>query len=238
MIAAAVKRAHSHGMKAMAHIDTASDALICARNGVDLLAHGIEAPAVTEEEAREIAKSGIHLEPTLVNYHRFDELVAGHYEGSQIERESEAPEMIAAFSDDRIAAERKGLENGPFASWGEELEKYRLDRPRNLLKLWQAGVPVHAGTDAMGSIAAFAGGVHDELKFQVEAGLPPADVLLGATGRAAKFLDEKADFGTIEPGKAADLLLVKGNPLEDITATRNIVRVFIAGAPIQRLPPQ
>jgi imidazolonepropionase-like amidohydrolase len=106
------------------------------------------------------------------------------------------------------------------------------------MKLYQAGVPVHVGTDAMGSIAAFAGGVHDELRFQVEAGMPPYEVLMGATSRSARFLDANADYGTIEPGKAADLLLVRGNPLEDITTTRNIVQVFIAGTPITRVAPK
>ncbi len=102
------------------------------------------------------------------------------------------------------------------------------------MKLYAAGVPVHAGDDAQGSIGAFAGGYHDELLFEVQAGMPPAEVLLGATSRAAKFLDSHAEFGTIEPGKIADLVLVRGNPLEDISTTRDIVQVFIAGVPIER----
>ena len=233
-IRAAVRRAHADGMKVMAHIDTAEDALECARTGVDLLAHGIEAPAVTEAQAKEIAASGIHLEPTLVNFERFDELTDGHYQGSQLERESEPPDVLAAFSDEQIAKQRPEFEKSSFESWGRELVKYRAERPRNLMKLYAAGVPVHAGDDAQGSIGAFAGGYHDELKFQVEAGMPAAEVLLGATARAAKFLDAHADYGTIEPGKVADLVLVRGNPLEDISTTREIVRVFIAGVPIER----
>jgi len=225
-------------MKVAAHIDTADDALICARTGVDLLAHGIEAPAVTEEQAREIAASGIHLEPTLVNYERFDELVDGHYAGSRLERESEPPELLAAFSDEKIREQRPSLEKSSFNSWALELEKYRAERPRNLMKLYAAGVPVHAGDDSQGSIAAFAGGYHDELRMQVAAGMPAAEVLLGATSRAARFLDERADFGTVEAGKAADLVLVRGDPLSDISATSEIVQVFIAGIPIERHRPQ
>jgi imidazolonepropionase-like amidohydrolase len=234
MVRAAVRRAHGHGMKVAAHIDTANDALICARSGVDLLAHGIEAPAVTEEQAREIAASGIRMEPTLVNFERWDELAAGHYQGSALERESEPPELLAQFSDEKLRGQMEMWATSPFKSWGDELEKYRLERPRNLARLHAAGVPVLAGSDAMGSIAAFAGGYHDELRFQVEAGLPPGEVLLGATGRAADFLDAAAAFGTIEPGKAADLLLVRGNPLEDITSTRNIEQVFVGGIAVQR----
>lgn len=237
MIRAAVRKAHALGMKVAAHIDTADDALLCARTGVDLLAHGVEAPALTDAQAREIAASGIHMEPTLVNYERFDELAAGHYAGSAIERESEPPELIAAFSDDKLKAQREDFEKSSFESWGQELEKYRDERPRNLMKLYAAGVPVHAGDDAEGSIAAFAGGYHDELKLMVAAGMPPAEVLLGATSRAAKFLDAHAEFGTIEKGKIADLVLVRGDPLQNIDVTREIAAVFIGGVPIERKAP-
>ena len=236
-VRAAVKRAHEHGMKVAAHIDTAEDALQCARDGVDLLAHGIEAPAVTEEEARTIAASGISMEPTLVNYERFDELEALHFQSSAIERESEPKELMDAFSDERLHQQRERFIGSSFQPWGDELLKYSAERPRNLYKLYKAGVPVLAGSDAMGSIGVFAGAIHDELKLQVEAGLPAAEVLLGATSRAARFLDPKARFGTVEPGKAADLLLVRGDPLQDIRATRDIVQVFIAGAPVQRNQP-
>jgi len=236
MVRAAVLRAHSYRMKVAAHIDTASDALICARAGVDLLAHGVEAPALTDEQAREIAASGIRVEPTLVNFERFDELADGHYQGSAIERESEPPELLAQFSDEKLREQRESFLKSSFESWGEELEKYRAERPRNLMRLYAAGVPVLVGDDAMGSIAAFAGGYHDELRMMVEAGMPAAEVLLSATGRAAKFLDDAPTFGTVEPGKSADLLLVRGNPLEDIGATRNIEKVFVRGVAVERTP--
>jgi imidazolonepropionase-like amidohydrolase len=95
---------------------------------------------------------------------------------------------------------------------------------------------VFVGSDAMGSVATFAGAFHDELRFQVEAGASAGEVLYAATGRAARFLDDNAGFGTIEPGKAADLVLVRGNPLDDISATRDIDRVVVAGASIRRTP--
>jgi imidazolonepropionase-like amidohydrolase len=67
--------------------------------------------------------------------------------------------------------------------------------------------------------------------------MPAAEVLLGATARAARFLDAGATFGTVEAGKAADLVLIRGDPLADISTTRNIVQVFIAGVPLDRHPP-
>jgi imidazolonepropionase-like amidohydrolase len=236
LIRAAVARAHGHGMKVAAHIDTLEDARTCARSGVDLLAHDVVDSAVSEADAKELAASGIHMEPTLVGWERWDELGAGHYVGSAIERQTEPPELMAQFSDEKLRAEMHVWSDGPFRSWGVELARHKGDRVTNLQRLHAAGMPIHVGTDAMGSIAAFAGAYHDELKFLVEAGLPPGEVLRQATAGAAAFLDDKATFGVIEPGRAADLVLVRGNPLADITATREIETVIVGGALVERTP--
>jgi imidazolonepropionase-like amidohydrolase len=196
----------------------------------------VETARVTEADARELAASGIRVEPTLVSWSRWDELAAGHYLGSSLERESEPPALIASLSDAALRAEMHVWSDSSFRSWGEALGRYRDERARNLLVLHDAGVPVLVGSDAMGSIGTFAGAYHDELALQVRAGLPPGEVLLAATGGAARFLDEHAAFGTIEPGRVADLVLVRGNPLEDISATRQIERVLVGGAPITRTP--
>jgi imidazolonepropionase-like amidohydrolase len=62
----------------------------------------------------------------------------------------------------------------------------------------------------------------------VAAGLSPRDPLAAATREAAKFLGE-SDWGTVEPAKRADLLLLAGNPLEDIANTRVIIGVVVNG---------
>lgn len=96
-----------------------------------------------------------------------------------------------------------------------------------------AGVPILAGTDANlqpGIIAnvPFGSSTHLELELLVEAGLSTVDALQAATSRAAKYwgLDDR---GVIAPGKRADLLLIDGDPVADIKATRNIRKVWLAG---------
>ncbi len=97
-----------------------------------------------------------------------------------------------------------------------------------------AGVKIVLGTDA-GDTYVFPGsGAHDELGELVKAGLTPADALAAATIRAAEFLGLVADHGTIEPGKRADLVLLGGNPLEDIARTRDIRAVFLGGRHLDR----
>jgi len=71
--------------------------------------------------------------------------------------------------------------------------------------------------------------VHRELHAFVLAGIPPADALRIATINGARALNVANYFGTIEAGRFADLVVVSGNQLEDITNSRNTRIVMKAG---------
>src|SRR5262249_23645901 len=87
---------------------------------------------------------------------------------------------------------------------------------KKLVKLlYDAGVTLVAGTD---SLAGFA--LHRELELWNEAGIPTADILRMATLGAARVTKRDRDYGTVEPGKVADLLLVDGDPLARISDVR------------------
>jgi imidazolonepropionase-like amidohydrolase len=99
--------------------------------------------------------------------------------------------------------------------------------------LHRAGVPILAGTDsnsAPGAPANVTHGVslHEELELLVNCGLSNCDALRAATELPDSYF-RLHDRGVIQVGRRADLVLVRGNPLEDICATRNIERVWIAG---------
>ena len=101
---------------------------------------------------------------------------------------------------------------------------------RKLLKALQdAGVPLMAGTDAsdVGPVAGF--GIHDELQEYVNDGLTPFQALQTATVNPAKYFRRSREFGTIEPGKRADMVLLEQNPLADISNTRKIAGVVVGG---------
>jgi len=93
-----------------------------------------------------------------------------------------------------------------------------------------AGVPFLAGTDAAPGIYIMPGfSLHDELANFVEAGFTPMESLQTATSLPAKFLEQEKSFGSIEPGKIADLVLLTANPLRDIHNTRKISAVIANG---------
>ncbi|KAI0854926.1 putative hydrolase [Xylaria cubensis] len=100
-------------------------------------------------------------------------------------------------------------------------------------RLKEAGVPIIAGTDSnlvqgLIAIVPFGISLHEELQLLVNAGLSPMEALRAATSTAAKHWGLN-DRGAIAPGKRADLVLLSGNPLEDISATKTIQRIWLAG---------
>ena len=96
-------------------------------------------------------------------------------------------------------------------------------------KCHDAGVSIVVGSHTMLGVEPGGFAFQREMEFFVEAGLTPAEVIVAATLGGAKFLRADQRIGSIEPGKLADLVLVEGNPLDDIRAMRRIKRVMQNG---------
>ncbi len=97
----------------------------------------------------------------------------------------------------------------------------------------EVGVPILAGSDTPNPWAFPGSGLHDELALLVEAGLTPLAALQAATLAPATFFDREAELGTVEVGKLADLVLLDGDPLDDIENVREI-RAVVADGRVHR----
>lgn len=93
----------------------------------------------------------------------------------------------------------------------------------------KAGGLLIVGTDTPNQFVAPGLGLHQEIETLVEAGISPLEALKAATVNASRALGHEEEFGSIEIGTRADLLLVEGNPLEDLKNTRKIRAVFRSG---------
>ena len=101
---------------------------------------------------------------------------------------------------------------------------------RFLAQMQEAGVTVALGSDSGAGNVPFGWGTHHELELLVEAGLTPLQAIAAGTSNAAWVLEGDAPpFGTITPGKAADLVLLSRDPSVDIRNSRSIERVMQAG---------
>ncbi len=116
-----------------------------------------------------------------------------------------------------------------------QLAKAEFDESKKIVGLmYQAGVPILAGTDTMNPYCFPGFGIHDELALLVESGLSPLAALQAATRNAAQFVGQLDSRGTIEVGKTADLVLLDKDPLADIHNTRSIQAVVLNGRLFQR----
>ncbi len=118
------------------------------------------------------------------------------------------------------------------AGWtGADFAAFRASRANQDLFLREfraAGGRIVAGTDATNQMLVPGLSLHTELELLVEAGLTPSDALQTATLNTAQLLGADS-IGILAPGKVADLVVLKGNPLNDIRNTRTVQRVMVRG---------
>ena len=109
-----------------------------------------------------------------------------------------------------------------------------LDAENNVKRLAQAGILIAAGTDAPYPGDFQGEGIHRELELLVESGLTPLEAITIATKNAAKIMNAEAEWGTLEPGKFANIVIVDGKPDQNISDTRKIVAVVKQGTILDR----
>ncbi|UCH20714.1 MAG: amidohydrolase family protein [Deltaproteobacteria bacterium] len=135
-----------------------------------------------------------------------------------------------------IAAFKQGREKHQMqVRGGEDFASFKRRVDRILLKyLKEAGVSIVLGSDAgtgwMGLVPGFS--IHEELRVLTENGFTPYEAIKTGTVNAAlvtEKMNARGDFGTLEIGKRADLILVENNPLEDIANIKKIIGVMAAG---------
>ena len=104
---------------------------------------------------------------------------------------------------------------------------------RSLARLARANAKITLGCDTGLEDHLFGMSEQHELESMVKAGMTPMQVIVAATSRPAEYL-KLAKMGTLAPGKEADFLVLDANPLDDITNTQRISRIYMKGAEVDR----
>lgn len=225
---AVIDEAHRRGLRVAAHVFYLEDAKGVLRAGADFIAHSIRDLEVDDEVVDLLKQRDVCVCPTLTR-----EVSTFVYESEPaffkdpfFLREAESDVLAALREPKRQEAYRTGS--------GQQYKKALEVAKRNLKVLVDRGVRIAFGTDT-GPPARFQGYFeHMELSLMAEAGLTPSQVLLAATGDAARCWKVAGQVGTLEAGAWADFIVLGQNPLDDIRNSRTIESVWLAGRRVPR----
>jgi Amidohydrolase family len=112
----------------------------------------------------------------------------------------------------------------------EQLERAKIgyDKANEFIRRFvKAGGTLKEGSDPPRGMAALL--MHQALVMDVEAGVPPMTAIQSATINVARTFRKEKDYGSVEPGKVADLSIIEGDPLQDIWMTQNVRMVIMDG---------
>lgn len=116
-----------------------------------------------------------------------------------------------------------------FYSRLERVGMSRAVMAENLRRVHEAGVTIATATDAGNPLTLHGPSIYNEMEAMQDAGIPAPDVVVMSTRNGALAMDRLDDFGTLEPGKIADLIVLEENPNEDVRAFRRLTHVMRAG---------
>ena len=230
-----VTAAHRQHMPVAAHIGDEQNLLTALNAGVDLLAHGVNRSGLGTAGLQRLQAAQVPVVPTLKI---FNNIALAAQQQDPIEP---ADEKVIAPAAREAFRKPDGRKVTPaMYEYGQLIAHQREVTFANCRAMQQAGIPLLVGTDSpnMGSTAGSS--IHQELQLLVEkCGLTPAQALAAATGRPGAWLSRWsgiAGLGSVSVGAPADLLLIDGDPLQDIRASRNISLVLTAGRKVTALP--
>jgi imidazolonepropionase-like amidohydrolase len=225
---AIIEEAHALGLRAAAHIFYLEDAKALLLAGVDLIAHSVRDQAVDDELVTLLTDRSVCVSPTLTRE------VSTFVYGSEPDFFSDP--FFAAAADPAVLAELRDPARQARVAASASARQYEVAlgvASANVRRLVDAGVDVAFGTDS-GPPGRFQGYFeHLEMQLMAEAGVSLPDVLASATGGAARCLG-LTDVGFLRVGQWADFVVVTGDPLTDVLATRTIESVWIGGRRLDR----
>jgi imidazolonepropionase-like amidohydrolase/ABC-type multidrug transport system permease subunit len=223
--------ARQQGLPFSTHISTNADieeALAAGTTSIEHLPQRDQLPPALIEK---IKSQGVYVAPTLAVMEGAAQMAAGRTEWLDRPLVRQAgPEGLIQTTKQMLASEKLAAMKMMAPRLARNVETVR----ENLRLAQQAGVVLVAGTDSGNNLLLHGAGVHRELQLWVQAGVPARVALQAATYHSAQLMRIDQRVGLVKAGYEATLLLVDGNPLEDIGATERISSVFLKGERVDR----
>jgi imidazolonepropionase-like amidohydrolase/ABC-type multidrug transport system permease subunit len=228
---AVAQEAHADSLPLAVHTGDVRDVTDAVQEQANSIEHGSFREKIPDALFDQMAKQGTFYDPTLSVGEAFQDFAAGKTDllKRSLVQQVGPPDLLRGTEEALGSAETEPMRKG--------LAQYPINMSiaiDNLKRAHEHGVLLVTGSDAGNYLVIHGPTVQHEVQLWVQAGIPPAVALQAATWNAARLLRVDDHTGSIRPGNDADLLVVDGNPLEDITATERISLVVFKGERIDR----
>jgi imidazolonepropionase-like amidohydrolase len=235
IVRATIEESHAHKIRVAVHATELETARAAVQEGADVLVHSVVDKPVDDAFVKLLKDRNVILCPTLVVFERYGRTFSHQLNLTPEEKAWGNPEVIASLDVTKVPRDKlpdriKTALAKPEEALARIKKTYKVALP-NLKKLEDAGLTIAAGTDA-GNIGTIHGpALFREFQLMKEAGLTPMQILQSATANAAKLFggDTGARIGKIDPGNFADLIILRSNPLDDISRASEIDTVIKNG---------
>jgi imidazolonepropionase-like amidohydrolase len=226
-----VEEAHAQKLPVAIHTGSSRDVVDAVALGADSVEHGSFIDEIPDATIAEMKTKNIAYDPTLSVVEGFTSFAKSD---TALLKRSLVQQVTPK---DLLNGTEKAATSDQFKGLRDGLSHYPMSLEiggRNLLKAWHAGVLLLTGSDAGNFLVLHGPTVQHEIELWVAAGIPSDVALQAATYNAAKLLRADSRIGTIEKGKEATLLIVDGNPLQDVRVLSSISAVFLKGERVNR----
>jgi imidazolonepropionase-like amidohydrolase len=224
--AAVMDQARKHGKIRMAHIVELADARRIVDQGVNVLVHNVRDQQIPDDFIATLKQRNVSVISTLAREEAM--FVFGDSPGF-----TDNPFFQKGLTPERLALlkTKKRDEQANDPARPRLMNAFEIDKI-NIKKLSDAGIRLGFGTDSGGDpnrffIQGFF--EHRQMELMRDAGLSPMQVIQTFSKNNSELLGIDKEFGTLAKGKAADLLVLTENPLDDITNMRSIEAVYLGG---------
>ncbi|MBM3531293.1 MAG: amidohydrolase family protein [Alphaproteobacteria bacterium] len=218
--------AHRHNLRVHAHVYAESDVRNALETGIDVLTHAGSAgtaPPYSQQMITDIVNAG---RPVVITAaHR-----AWIYpDTAAFPERLQDPQLKKDFPPAIYAEVQNSLANWRALGYFGRTDREMVFRERGVKQFVESGTVLGMGTDSGTPMNFHTEALWREAKVHVDMGMPPIKVISALTRVGASILGKQRDLGTVEPGKLADIIVVRGNPLYDITALGHVETVVKGG---------
>jgi imidazolonepropionase-like amidohydrolase len=225
VLKALVGAAHRKKLKVFAHVAVPNEAREAVLAGADVIAGAIgRSEAGAEATFRLMAKRGTAYIPTLA---QLEAIHAGPVDAKTLDgfRGRVWSVVLDSIANADGVVRKRRLAKNVMAASRRHFEIARA----NLKRAVAAGVRIAMGTGAGNPGVMHGASAPREIELMTRAGMTPMQAIVAATATAAEIIGQASKLGTLEAGKLADMIVVDGDPLKDISAIRKIALVVRGG---------